>query len=350
MNFTAIHIPGKIIILCLCLVVAAPTMATDKSSSINLTPDGRWLLVSNTDSNSISIVDISVSTPIVAEISVGFAPQTVASDRDGRFAFVTNLSDDTLTVLDLQSLSVAGCVAVSDEPFAVVVGEHHIYVSNTGSNSVTIIDRYSFLPVVEIDTESAPRGLALSSDESELYVTHLRSGKLSVIDVGARVVSKVIHVSTDANLSQSITIHHSTDRACLPQTFSNSSNAALLFDSTVFPVVTVIDLATEEHLRSERLSLDVIDEPVGIPIDAVITSDNKMFVVNAASNDISVVDLGNNSMLAHFEVGDNSRGIALSSDSTLAYVDNSLDGTVSVIDTALEQVTATIGKQYPTQF
>jgi YVTN family beta-propeller protein len=52
-----------------------------------------------------------------------------------------------------------------------------------------------------------------------------------------------------------------------------------------------------------------------------------------------VLDLATRRLAAHVEVGDNPRGIVLSPDGATAYVNNTLAGTVSVVDTAAYAVT-----------
>jgi YVTN family beta-propeller protein len=87
-----------------------------------------------------------------------------------------------------------------------------------------------------------------------------------------------------------------------------------------------------------------LDAPgVGLPFDAAVTPNGEeLWVLNAASNDISVVDLTARQLAAHIEVGDNPRGVVLSPDGATAYVNNTLAGTVSVIDTAAYTVTTVI--------
>ncbi|MCK5585136.1 hypothetical protein KAJ02_03610, partial [Candidatus Bipolaricaulota bacterium] len=82
---------------------------------------------------------------------------------------------------------------------------------------------------------------------------------------------------------------------------------------------------------------------VGLPFDAAATQDGReLWVVNAASNDISVLDLETRSLAAHIEVEDNPRAILLSRDGSTAFVNNSLAGTISVIDSATYAVIDTI--------
>jgi YVTN family beta-propeller protein len=133
-------------------------------------------------------------------------------------------------------------------------------------------------------------------------------------------------------------------RAYIPHTRANTSNRALTFDTTVFPLVSFIDLSANQHLVGEQLDLATLDPPgVGLPFDAALTPNSaELWVLNAASNDVTVIDLDTRMRAAHIEVGDNPRGIALSSDGATAYVNNTLAGTVSVIDTSAYTVTSVI--------
>jgi YVTN family beta-propeller protein len=68
-------------------------------------------------------------------------------------------------------------------------------------------------------------------------------------------------------------------------------------------------------------------------------------VANAASNDLSVIDLSDPTRpqpAAHIPVGDNPRGVAISPDGAIAYVSNALAGTVSVIDAQAYTITQVI--------
>jgi YVTN family beta-propeller protein len=205
---------------------------------------------------------------------------------------------------------------------------------------IAVVDAESLERIDAISTEIDPRGLTLWNDL--LLVTHFTSGKVTVIDTRSHRVEKVIDTLADANLSQAIWIDEARQIAFLPQTRSNSSNPALLFDTTVFPIVAAIDLQTLQNLPARRVSIDVADRPVGIPIDAVVTGDGLLWIVNAASNDISVISLDTGFAVAHIVAGDNPRGLALSADGSRIYVNNTLSGSVSVIDTAARRVIDTV--------
>jgi YVTN family beta-propeller protein len=356
-----------------------PSFVKRSSSAIAVTANGQLVLAVNPDSNSLSIVDATTRTKL-AEIPVGLDPRTVAVDDKGERAYVANRGSDTVSVVDLSTWTVIADVPLGDRPYGVVVSPSgdHLYVAEQGADRLTILDTTTFEIVDAIATLDRPSGLALSDDGHTLYVTHLLTNTITIITVRPRLVylplilkgskSKVrsrmwdslrgraldfghrtldlglIPLWSDSNLVQSIVLSPDSRRAYVPHTRSNTSNRALTFDSTVFPTVSLVDLTTQQHLVGQQFDLGTLDPPgVGLPFDAAVTPNGQeLWVVNAASNDITVVDLTSRQLAAHIEVGDNPRGIVLSPEGSTVYVNNTLAGTVSVIDTTAYTVTTVI--------
>lgn len=327
-------------LLCLSFSWNDATHHVVRSQMLAVTSEGDLLLVINPDSNSVSVMDLPAFDNI-EEISVGKTPQSIALDASNRFAYVTLLEEDRLLVLNIDGRRVSRYLPVADEPMGVIVDTNgRVFVASAGANLIQVFDASTWEPISEIQTESAPTGLALSESGKYLYTTHFFSGLLSVIDLNRFEIEAVIPTSPDSNLSHSLFI--TPNRGYLPQTRSNATNRALLFDTTVFPVVSVVDLENRINLRQKRISLDVADRVVGIPIDAVVVNrTNELYVLNAGSNDVSVIDLTTGMASAHLEVGANPRGLALTPDERTLYVNNTLDGTVSVINTITRRVIGT---------
>ena len=360
---------------------AWPQSTTDikrSSSAITVTADGNTLLVVNPDSNSLSLICLGPS-PAVTEIAVGVDPRTVTADDAGSRAYVANRGSDSVSIVDLTARQVITEVAVGNRPYGVVVSPSgdRLYVAEQGIDRLTILDAMTFETLDTLSVADRPSGLAISDDGSTLYVTHLLTNTITVITLRphaiylplilkssvagnrgfASSVSGVqqpifnlqslvsnIPLWPDSNLVQSIVLSPDGYRAYVPHTRSNTSNRALTFDTTVFPLVSLIDLTTQQHLVGQHISLETVDPPgVGLPFDAAFIPDGgEIWVLNAASNDVTVVDLATRQRVAHIEVGDNPRGIVLSPDGATAYVNNTLAGTVSVIDTATYAVTTVI--------
>ena len=319
-----------------------PVWPVHASGSIAITPDGTTVLVVNPDSGSVSAIDTASATTL-DEIIVGRDPRSLALGPDGQRLYVTNQTSATLTMMDIHPLEMRAALRVGPSPYGVVADPNGrlVYVAATGVDRVDVVDTNLVQVVDTIAVQARPRGLAISSDGAQLYVTHQLSGAVSVIDLAERRVLQVIDTGPESNRTQRIVLHPAANRAYLPHIRSNVTNPHLLFDTTLFPVLSVIDLTTGEHLLHERLDLSVVDQPVNLPFDVALSADGqRAHIVYLGSGDLSVIELASRTVLAHLEVGDGPRGIVLTPDERTAYVANSLSGDVSVIDlTTFEEVT-----------
>mgnify|MGYP002525135295 CR=1 FL=1 len=96
-------------------------------------------------------------------------------------------------------------------------------------------------------------------------------------------------------------------------------------------------------IRRAALALDSIDTPVGMPIAVVLSEDGtRLYVANAASDDISVIDLALGMSVGHVPVGHHPRDLALSPDGDRLYTINMVSDNVSVIETATMSVVDTL--------
>ncbi|MBC7813005.1 MAG: hypothetical protein H7175_17745, partial [Burkholderiales bacterium] len=172
-----------------------------------------------------------------------------------------------------------------------------------------------------------------------VYVTHFWSGQVSLVYLPEARIATTISTGIDTGLSQSIEVDIVTGLAYLPQTRSNAQNMNLTYDSTVFPVVNVLDLRGLVVQRLSRISPETADRPVNMPFATSLDRNrNWLYVANAGSNDVSVIDLNSGIGLGNIVVGANPRGMLLNRDASRLYVHNTLDGTISIVDTAARSV------------
>jgi YVTN family beta-propeller protein len=305
------------------------------SGAAVLSPDGSRLYVVNPDSGSASAVDTATETK-VAEAAVGGRPFSLAIGPEGRRLYVTSRTARTVSVLDAATLDTVTTVAVSAEPYGVVADPrgHLVYVASTAMDTVEVVDMRIEQVISRISVRPKPTGLAVTAAGDRLYVTHLLTGEISVIDLQRRSVTHVIPTGADSNMSQTLALHPTNGRAYLPHIRSNVSNRAPLFDSTVFPAVTPIDVVAGQAVFPERIDLAVADQPVNLPFHIAFSPDGgRIYIVHMGSGDVSVFDLATRRKVAHLDVGDGPRGIVVSPDGQRAYTANSLSDDVSVIDT-----------------
>ncbi len=374
-GFTPIR-PALLTDSCPTLAMGAPPKLA--SSAIAITADGATLAVANPDSNSVTLIDTAART-VRAELTVGVDPRSVAIAPDGQTAYVACQGSDGLIVIDLVEEAVVATVAVGDRPAGVAVSPEgrFIAVAELGDDRVRLVDSTALATLALLPVGNRPHGLAFTPDGHRLLVTHLLSGEVSVLPVrpyhihlplilhgtdtsplntrllvrlapGITTEASRLTIFTWPNVAPApaVIVNAAGTRAYLPQTMANGLGYNTGFDTTVFPKVSVLNLETSSHQTSEHISLPETDRPVGLPWDAALArNDTELWVVHSASNDVSVINISNPThptRVTNIPVGDNPRGIVLSPDGSHAYVNNTLAGTVSVVNTSSYTVTEVI--------
>ena len=310
------------------------TVRSSPSSAITISSDGTLAASVNPDSDTITLVD-ALLLKVVAEITVGDDPRTVSFTHDSQQLLVANHGSDTISVVDINKKIQIATYSVGSMPYGIVNNGVYAFIAEFGLGKISVLDLSTGKVLNNITVEDFPSALALNPDGNRLFITHFFSGIVTVIDLTTFTIAETISTGINTNLSQFIAITSDGKKAYLPQTRSNVTNQALLFDSTVFPIVNVVDLVERTLSVKERITLDTADEPVNMPFAVALSPDEKiLYLANAGSDDISVIDLIINKAIAHIDVGSNPRGIAISPDGSLVFVNNVLDGTLSVIDTS----------------
>ena len=309
------------------------------SSLITLSANGDFLASVNPDSNSVSILSVESGIELLAEIDVGENPSTVTIAPDNDTVYVTSFNNDALSTFSIQA-AISGQIGISsisvgNEPYGVIVDPTgtHIYVAESGSGTVAVFESAGLSLVTRVEVGGNPRGLAITEAGDRLYVTDFFTGVLSVVDTELLEVVNTIDLHPESNISLTVILDGTEDFAFVPVTRSNVDNKALTFETTVFPSVSIVDLNSNEELSDFRMNLHIIDEPVSMPIDAVVDNQGRIFILNASSNDISVINLASFESEAHIPTGEHPRGIAISQDGARIFINNTLDGTIRVTDT-----------------
>jgi YVTN family beta-propeller protein len=254
--------------------------------------------------------------------------------------FVTCFDTGELVVLGAGSGKVLKSRWVGYGAFGVIESAGRLYISLAHERSILVLDAGTLEEITRAPTGDQPRGLALKANQ--LYVVHLMDASVRVFDAATLGVLGSISIGLQSAFAESVTLDPNKARAYVPHQRQHITNMARLFDSTVFPKVSVLDTDQQRPIRREALALDSIDMPVGIPIAVVLSEDGvRLYVANAASDDISVIDLSQGMGVGHVPVGHHPRDLALSADDEKLYILNMVSDDVSVIDTATLSVVET---------
>ena len=306
------------------------------SGSLALTSEGRTLVATNMLNNSISFVE--VFTPTAAQLSeevpVGIDPRSVAITPDTSRVLVTLRGENSLAVVDFQTRELLTKIELGGSlPYAVVSDRNdRALVSLQGSSEIVEVDLGNNRVTRRLSVPASPAGLSAWGDF--LYVTHFWSGDISLVYLPRGVVIDTVSTGSDTGVSQAIGLDVQRGLAYLPQTRSNARNRALTFDTTAFPVVNVLDLRGLLSLPRSRVDLSTADRPVNMPFAiAVDPFRNWLYVANAGSDDVTVIDVSTGLARANIAVGANPRGVLLNRDNTYLFVHNAIDATLTIVET-----------------
>ncbi|MBK9335771.1 MAG: YncE family protein [Lewinellaceae bacterium] len=253
------------------------------------------------------------TTPVVATV-------TVTPVLPGRFAYITNYIDHTVSVIEIPSHTVVATVPVGDSPFGVCVHPDgsKVYVTNQGSNTVSVINTATNTVGATIPVGDVPVGVCISRDGTRAYVTNSADGTVSVLNTATNSILATILVGVSPG---GIAVSPDGGRVYVANSISYT--------------VSVINTATNSVIATIGTGAN----PAGV---VVSPTGDRAYVTNFGSNNVSVINTATNTVLTTVGVGDGPSGISIAPNGGRVYVSNNTPSTVSVINTATNVVVATI--------
>ncbi len=129
----------------------------------SFSPNGTHAFISNNGSSNVSVVETAGQT-VERTASVGANPQGSAVTPDSAFVYVTNAGPGNLSLINTSTWAVSTISDASfDGPTFVTIDKDgdYAYVSNSGSNTVTIIDMSDNSITGTITVGNGPEGMAI---------------------------------------------------------------------------------------------------------------------------------------------------------------------------------------------
>ena len=167
---------------------SVPPRASRMSGTIALSLDDTSIYVADADNNQVVVVD-AAKQKVLRKVPVGAEPSRVLVASDGR-VYVSNRQGRSVSVLDSAVTKEVARIAVGTEPtgLAMTADGKTLLVANTTNASVSLVDIPTLKERSVIATPQDPSGITVLPD-GRAYVTHLRTGSVSIIDVAAGTVS-----------------------------------------------------------------------------------------------------------------------------------------------------------------
>ncbi len=299
-----------------------------------------------------------------------------------------------------QHFPLADLPGVGRDPYAVAMIGHQVYVANSTSNNIAIIqnDRVTkFIPV-----SKSPAALAADPAQNRLYVSIPGDKSVSLItddrvtltqnvNAEARALlffenrlyvgldSKdgilvldpaTLQIQTRVTIPNAFTVINMIGDPARHRVYANVYEKTAVIDSATLRLLSVFPLKGSYYAMAGRpldgsVLISVYDsasqsqfltafDPTtgaargrvkigGDPFGSVSNADgSRVYVANSFTNNVSVIDPQSMSVVATITVGIQPKGVALDEKAHRLYVANSGSDSVSAIDTQANQVVSTI--------
>ncbi len=147
-----------------------------------VTPDDKYVLVSNWCSYSLSVVSIA-SGKQIRELHMGAYPRGIAVNATSTTAYVAVMGSTEIARVDLADFSVSYIHDVGSGPRHLVMdpGGRYLYVTLNGAGMVAKLDLHTDHVVRRVSTGHAPRSMTIAPDGKSLYVVNYESNDVSKV-------------------------------------------------------------------------------------------------------------------------------------------------------------------------
>ena len=247
------------------------------------------------------------------------SPTSIIVNANNERVYVTNGGTDTVTVIDAKTNKILENIRVGSIPRDIAINNktNKIYVANRDSNSLSVIDAVSN-KIIDTIVTNDPQGLAIDENMNIIYVSNSLFNFVSVIDCYENKVLAIIPVG---NYPSGIAINHKTNKIYVA---NRDSNSLSIIDATSNKVIDTIMVGKQPFSSS------------------VNPEHNVIYVANVGSNNLSKIDGNSNKVISEIPVGQSPAAISINLKSNIIYVPNQLDDSITVINGLSNEIITTV--------
>jgi len=249
--------------------IVAPAQRMNASSApVAFDPIGGGVWTANGDVGTISYVD-PAARKVVQEIHVGHDMRSIAVSPDGAWVAAVDRAGAAVAFVDARTRVVRATLPVGSSPRACVwdsANPRWLYVVEEDAGVVDVIDRTVPSIVDTIAVGRIPSGVSVSGTRRELYVSHRIDADLTIVDLHDRSVAVDIPLADEPFSDvktpngkplgfETVAVTPDGLRAWTPHELLASTHP-FVFDETLFPAISVFDLASRIEQQTDPNSPD----------------------------------------------------------------------------------------------
>lgn len=274
-----------------------------------------YAYIANLSDNTVSVINL-LTNQVSSTVPVGAHPFAVEITPDGKTVYIMNVADNSISVLDGVSNSVSRVIHAGNGPIAAVIHPNGLllYVANQTDNTVSVVNTATNTVTAIIPVGLNPGAISITQDGSKVYTANNASNTVSVISTQTNKVISTINVGL-----KPFAICISPDGKFVYETNDGSNSVSIISTAT--------NLVTDSIIVGQY------------PACLKLSQDGKTLYVTAGI--LEVIDLASRN-ISSITVGYGPEGLNLSADGKTLYVVNIISNSVSVVNLATSQVTSTV--------
>jgi YVTN family beta-propeller protein len=222
--------------------------------------------------------------------------------------YVQNSNSNSISIIDLATNAILRNITVDGTPHNIKLSEDqltlYILTSDRDSGTIFMLNTTSNELMDEIPTEVSVQDIAIFNDT--MYASDVHGGKVLVMNLNGTLVDEI-------------------DVGSRPQYMEVRPDGQVLYVTRLGGPISVVDLEQKIVIKE----IDSGDMPNRL---SFTNGGEVLFVVNAESDTLSVIDSDKHEVIKTVPVGDSPGYVAINPDETLAYVTNMDSNTVSIVD------------------
>ncbi|HEY3669307.1 MAG TPA: beta-propeller fold lactonase family protein [Acidimicrobiia bacterium] len=315
------RIPRSPVTLCIGILLAPiGVLSCSTSPSAEKRPAPARIYVTNQLDNTASVID-GATHKMVATVRVGVSPAQMAVSPDRKSVYIANTGSDTVSVLNTDDNTIARTIALPprSRPIDVAVNPNgrYLYIADGGSNRVAVLDARAERVVASVRVGTQPLSVAAAPDGKTVYAANSGSGDVSVINARTNRVVRAIPTGR------------------FPSRVAVTPDGASLYVTNQLSGVTVINAGNGRIAARLR-------EPSPFSV-AISANGDRAYVTSLGPGRITAIDTGTHRVSSTVSVGPyGTDPFTVRATGDAVYVANQGANTLSIIDQSTFKTTATI--------
>ena len=278
------------------------------------------IYVTNQLDNTASVID-GATHKVVATVRVGVSPAQMAVSPDRKSVYIANTGSNTVSVLNTDNDTIARTIALPPRSRPVDVAANpngrYLYTADGGSNRVSVLDTRAKRVVASVRVGTQPLSVAVAPDGKTVYAANSGSGDVSVIDARTNRVVRAIPTGR------------------FPSGVAVTPDGASLYVTNELSGVTVVNAGNGTVAARLR-------EPSPFSV-AISPNGDRAYVTGLGPGRVTAIDTGTHRVSSTVSVGPyGTDPFTVRATGDAVYVANQGANTLSVIDQSTFRATATI--------